>query len=347
MYMTHNCKTLAGFYHKRLYNKYKNESGLIQFCTICGRICESHKHYKLSPPTGDKPPVLPAGGPFENDCRISNGGGGIAEKAARFIAIRNKAIELNEQIDKIPKETALEQIIEAGWSAPLDPQMMSNAQRQLQKKKFNNSNKKLPNKVQSNDPINASTLPNIVRPAESRAFTPILHRYGENSITLNDVNGESYHNNTEEDQLIEFRHPYIVEGVRYFKHQGKLVSRSSLFTFINDKIDGFQEDEGAGLCIFQPDCQERLYPEEIQGLIPEDLYNKYRLNFNLKFRQQGGTRKNRKRHGGEEPLPFDIEITNGACAVPTRNKKSASKGGKYRIKTHKKRQGKRRQTRRK
>ena len=48
MYMTHNCKDMPGFYHEELYNKYKDKSGRITWCTMCNRICSAHRHYAIA-----------------------------------------------------------------------------------------------------------------------------------------------------------------------------------------------------------------------------------------------------------------------------------------------------------
>jgi len=121
MYMTHNCSTMGGYYHKDLYNKYKNEHGSIEWCTICGRICNnSHYHYELGLAKDNVPKaIVQPRNPFSNDCHDGNGGGGLPEKFARIRRLREIALELQDEIGKILETDAFTALVEETWNAPL------------------------------------------------------------------------------------------------------------------------------------------------------------------------------------------------------------------------------------
>lgn len=323
MYMKHNCKTLPGFYHQRLYKEYKGQNGMISFCTICGRICKEHSHYHLGPADGPKPALWPSGHYFDNDCRTHNNGGGLPEKVARFTAIRDKALELNKQIGQISKVDALQQIVEAGWNAPLNPQLIEQANKQLAKKKYNLSNTNFP--VIKEENININSLPNVVNPnRNNNNLKPLLHRFGTNIIEQNNINQNSYESNAEPDKLIQFRHRKLDGSIN--NHTDEWVSRNTLTDFLENQLKQFNTDEGAGYCIFYPACNARLYPEEIHGLVPDNVYKQYKKKFNFKFRQAGGNkRKTLKKNVNN--APFYTEISNGACLLPSMNKRN-NKGRK-------------------
>ncbi len=119
MYMSHNCSLGDKYYHKELYNKYKNSQGIIVWCTICGRICRGHNHYKLGL-VQDRVPelILTPHDPYSHDCRDANGGGGLPEKITRFRRMREFALELQEHIDKMTDEEARTLLVEETWNAP-------------------------------------------------------------------------------------------------------------------------------------------------------------------------------------------------------------------------------------
>jgi hypothetical protein len=121
-YMTHNCKESAAHYHKGLFEKYKTPGGGIVFCIICGRICIGHAHYALGKARGPKTEgiFLEGADPFEADCRLTSGGGGLLEKLARFQKFRAVARDLQESVGKISDKKARDILVEAAWDAPLE-----------------------------------------------------------------------------------------------------------------------------------------------------------------------------------------------------------------------------------
>jgi ankyrin repeat protein len=326
MYMSHRCSTGGGFYHKRLYETYKDQRKNINFCTICGRICTlSHEHYHLSPPDGPKADIYHHRGDyFDNDCRTNNFGGGIPEKAARFLAMREKAHELNAQVGRMSKQRALEQIVEAAWVAAMDPVLMARVNESLEKHTFEPL--EFPTREQLHAAAEAARAEAPAPAAAANAPVPrktwkraILHKYGENVLYGNNQNENSYKNNPDgpKRRLIQFRHK-TQEGT-WNNHTDTWISVDSLAQFIRRQIGTFETEEAAGYCFLYPDCDARLYPEEVRRFIPRELYESYRAKFDEKFRMARGgnynqTRK-RSRDGNERP-PFYTEIPDAACLLP-------------------------------
>jgi len=340
MYMRHNCRTGAGFYHKELYNKYKDSSKGINFCTICGRICNfSHDHYHLSAPQGPVPVYYEhAGNYYDDDCRVNNFGGGIPEKLARFLAMRDKALELNAHVGQMSKQRALEQIVEAAWAAPMNPEIMARAERQLAARAFNRPNTNFPTPEQRN----AAAAAAMARAAPAAAAAAVreqtwqpalLHRIGENVLYGNNQNENSYRNNPNgpQERLIQFRHQ--TQDGEWNNHENEWISRDSLRQFIQRQVGTFETEEAAGYCFLYPDCDARLYPEEVRPFISQELYEQYRAKFDEKFgNARGGTRSSYRRnkiqkrtYGGNEYLPFYTEISDGACLLPKKPKSIKNK----------------------
>jgi ankyrin repeat protein len=350
MYMKHNCALESGYYHKKLYEKYKNNSGEIGWCTICGRICKGHHHLKLV--SHDAPTATPAtnsegdiieGDPFDKNC-LSNGGGGVPEKIARFRALRVAARDLQEEIGKIPERKAYDILVEETWNGPFSGKHISS--KMLAAKKFTNF-------PHTNFPISdfdgeskeeEEDYPNVMRPnANARNLAPTLLKGKNimNKLTLNDHS----------DKAIQFRHrqPYgtmingkIIDTMEGEEHQ---VTAADLEYHISNNNTMFGTGE-FGKCFASGEgCRALLYPEEVKEFIPPELYEEYRTKFNKKFQRlsaaaggQGGgkrkirkqkTRKQKKMRGGNgngntnnEARGFFREATDAVCVLPTK------KGGK-------------------
>jgi hypothetical protein len=122
-YMKHNCSTAGGHYHAGLYEMYKSPSdGTINWCTICGRICSGHAHHALALAQGGRKAGLlaasrdPSGG--EAMC-MADGGGGLLEKLSRYRRMREFALQLQHDINKMLFVDAIDALIEETWNAPL------------------------------------------------------------------------------------------------------------------------------------------------------------------------------------------------------------------------------------
>jgi hypothetical protein len=310
MYMSHDCATLGGFYHKRLYSKYtqgirheiqppvqalpplpplpplRGGATTITWCTICNRICKGHQHYELDLANSTTlPKLLKHGDPFETDCRKSNGGGGLPEKIARFRRLREYALEINQDAGKILKTQALEDLVEQMWNAPSYKTRI--IQEIEQTKTWNISSNKFPaNKANETKEANA---PNIPRPATNVDLMPVL-TVGEDIITL------------DEQQVVEFHHRKADGTVNL--HEGNGISLESFKEFLvrMNKSFGTQEfgycwNYGSGA----EQCTALLHPDEVKkafelfGEPNEDLVAEYRRQFNKKFQGRvGGSQTGRK-----------------------------------------------------
>jgi hypothetical protein len=280
--MFHNCTSSGGYYHHELYEKYKNDGGIIYWCTICNRISLVHRHYELVNNKAKKPDLLTGlGDPFEKDCRASNGGGGLPEKLARFRRLREYALELQEDVDKKDNDEALDELVEEVWNAPLA--RTKKVGKIAESKKWNISSDEFPPNIVSK-PNNANA-PNI-------PFTGILPtevKSGRNNVMMND-----------NIPILRFHHIQL-NGSE--KSHG--ISKETLERFIRRKNKEFGT-ESFGLCFMYPgECNSRLHPKELEGHIPQELYEDYRKKFNKKFKGQ---------QGGSEQNVFQ-EATDAVCAV--------------------------------
>ncbi len=95
MYMKHKCPSDTR--HEELFQKFSDRrpgrEGEIEWCTICGRITEQHRHFKITKADAPKPDYA-APRPtdqaefFQNSC-VSQGGGGFEEKIRRTHRLLN------------------------------------------------------------------------------------------------------------------------------------------------------------------------------------------------------------------------------------------------------------------
>lgn len=231
-YMSHNC-SLSGYYHKDLYNKYKNDTGLIYWCTICGRICLGHRHYALGAANEPKPALLENRDPFAADCRVDNGGG-VEEKIIRFRIMRSYAAELQSEIDKIPQEYAMNELVEAMWMPSQLPRV---AKRIITTGAFN-----VPlNAFSNNAPPEAAAR--VVSAPPGSYETPEVLTDAKNSFIP-------------EDSLPVIR----------FKHKNKngVMTRHE-FLVNKDTVLEFIRTSGDENRCFEPACKGLLYPEEIEA----------------------------------------------------------------------------------
>lgn len=329
-YMKHNCSNLEGFYHRELYKKY-NDYGYISWCTICGRICSSaeHNHFKLVSHSAPKAEFAKkrgfgfGGDPFEKDCRVSSGGGGLPEKLARFIRLREKAIELQKQVGKITTKEALESLIEEAWDAPLDNNLMIKADKIMQEKKFNQPSNLLPILSPLAQPAAAAVAaPNIPLP-QNRKVAELLNEKVENFLGNEADKGLRFTHKQPDGS--EQTHDITFEGLEYHLET-------------QNKNFGLPE---FGRCFMYSACKCFLYPKEIEPHVgvhlDEELFDDYKRKFNNKyaagFPAEGGKRqikskykgktkkqkkKEKKQRGGAN-TPFFTEASNAVCILKKRN----------------------------
>ena len=327
MYMKHDCSSLGGFYHTELYDKYKNEEGKIGWCTICNRIAIGHRHYKLGLASAPKPILGPGNGdPFEKDCRVSNGGGGIPEKFARFRRMREFAKQLMEEEGELLEKDVLTQLVEETWNAPFS--RIPAIQRLLREKKWNIAHTTFPaNRVAAAAAAVNGGVPEIrefLRPAPNRNnadLQPIVHPVGMNQIGQDE----------EAENVVQFRHKKKDGTIN--THGDTWISKDSLEGLLEWRITNFG-DESAIYCWEYPKCDALLYPEEIRGLVPDELYERYKTMFNqqmaVRTAAHGGARKGlgktrkahyrNKRRGqlGGQQKDFFTEATDVECVVVRR-----------------------------
>jgi hypothetical protein len=269
MYMNHNCSKERGFYHKELYNKYKNQEGNIFWCTSCGRIALGHRHYKLLP--HDKTPstntlvVAPGADVFERDCSVSNGGGGPLEKYARFRAIRNKAHELSGK--NILIADAHKKLVEAAWDVPLTMDK-AKLKANMNAKVWNIPHEDFkPNVLPPPEKAIVWNDPNILQPGSWTGLDPEIVDSGTNIMTYEDA------------EVIYFKHPQPDGSVYDHKDNNTMISRESLIDFIESQIKNFGAEQ-FGYCYLYPTCKGIMYPSQIKEFVPDKLYEEYRKKFN-------------------------------------------------------------------
>jgi ankyrin repeat protein len=187
MYMSHNCSEQRGYYHDMLYQKYKNSAGIINWCTVCGRICKGHNHFELSPAKGTVPPIMYGKDPFSKSCE-KEGGGGVTEKLLRFRRLREHAKDLQDEVGKMDWWQAMDELCEEMWNAPMvKPERVLATM--LETKKFNIPNTNFPLAIP--EITNAPNIP-------YNGLMPIIHPEKtetiENAWMTDDFN------------LIQFRH---------------------------------------------------------------------------------------------------------------------------------------------
>jgi hypothetical protein len=315
MYMSHDCATTKHFYHKKLYDTFVFEyhrSKQIEWCTVCGRITQLHKHLVLS--SAQKPlkelaalkpeiqALLDRGDNvafFDNANCLGFGGGGTEEKAARFRRMREYALELQDDVNKKKLNEAMEELIEEVWNAPLVRN--KKIKKILEDKKWNINVKEFPenkkNTRNKNNNTNATNLPfNGVKPTIINDDCIIM---GEDELT----------NTRETNPKYQFHH----ETIGGIDHDGVYICQKDLAKAIEIKNTEFGLDT-FGKCWWHYECNANLHPEELKGIIPEVLYEEYRKKYNKKMKQKGGTRKLKKQTmRGGNPTSMLHELDDGTC----------------------------------
>jgi hypothetical protein len=322
MYMSHNCATTGHYYHEKLYDAYMHNYGKnqVEWCTVCGRITEHHKHFILTNANNPnktkaklKPEIqaqLDRGDNFaffDNANCIGFGGGGIEEKAERFRRLREYALELQEDIGKKSYDDVMEKLIEVVWDSALVKS--EKVKKILEDKKWNINVSAFPENKKNTRNNNNSNAANV--PFGGRK--PTVKEGGDCIIYADDEEGEA------SNPTYQFHH----ETVGGIDHDGIYICQKDLAKAVQLKCKDFGL-ENFGQCWFSQ-CKGILHPEEVKGIIPEVLYEEYRKKFNKKMVKSGGkrtTRKIKKQRGGNVKSVLH-ELKDGTCAPPnlTRNGK--------------------------
>jgi len=292
--MDHDCAKTGHYYHRELYKKYVSQSPntgepMIEWCTVCGRITEFHKHYKLVSANSDKPNYAPTKPDlqrrideehdntafYDNTNCIGFGGGGLEEKASRFRRLREYALELQDDISKKTHKAAMKELIEETWNAPF--YKTKKVREILEQKKYNIS--------ASNFPEDVHSAPK--EPVESPEGTDIPYTGNLplelDSATHSCVIGISDHEGEELNPVYNFKH--LDRGG--LDHAELLICKDDLTDAIKDKVKQFGTSR-FGKCWVES-CNAVLHPAELENIIPPIIYEEYRKKFNKKMAHIGGS----------------------------------------------------------
>ncbi len=261
MYMSHNCSEQRGYYHDTLYQKYKNSTGIINWCTVCGRICKGHNHFKLGPSQGDVPSVIIGKDPFAPSCE-GEGGGGVTEKLLRFRRLREHAKDLQDEVGKKDWWEAMDELCEEMWNAPMV--RAKTLKSMLETKKFN-----IPN---TNFPI---TIPEITNAPNIpyNGQLPLIHP--EKTATI----GNAWM--TDDFNLIQFRHKKADGTMNNHDSPGQQISREAFVGWLRNKLEDptsfsfgrcWQFKTAAQLAVLNAAekalmCDAIMHPEEVKNAL--------------------------------------------------------------------------------
>ena len=313
-YMHHDCSKLPGFYHKRLFDLYKDARGEVNWCTICNRIAQNHGHFQLrSAAETTLPPLLVTRDIHADGVCHQDGGGDLPEKVARFRRLREFALrDLQPQVGTITAQEAMEQLVEEMWNAPLARSWASTLV--AKNKTWNIPSDEFPapqaEVVAAAAVVAGPAAPDVKRPAVDAAdpaLQPLLvvAEGLMNAISMKDI-AEGVH----------FRHRKKDGTVN--THKGELIGKEELTDLVQKYTMGYAGDN-FGDCPWS--CDARLYPEEVRPFVPAEVYDAYRIKFNERFR--GGMRG-----GGVQEEGLTVSdaggggllrpLEDGQCALPPR-----------------------------
>lgn len=309
MFMKHTCADP----HPELYALY-NYLGTIEWCTICGRVCNQHRHYKYALPTAVE---LPAIAPWpeeavmmaqyygdEKEC-VQLGGGGISEKIRRIHRMLAYACELQDEVGKITDKDARRELIEETWKAADSRNRRTSAI--LEKKDFGFPCIFPDADTSAPTPVAEQTYPDIRRPADEAELVPIRHDHSPCAIVEHE----------DERPVWQFQHKQP-NGTIY-RHEREFICGPDLETSLRaNPLDG--------RCFNAFSCKGILYPEEIKDIVSPKFYEVYRTNFNRARAPQAGRGRRRIVRGGAGPSlmrPLDPHTT--LCASAPSHKISQSK----------------------
>jgi ankyrin repeat protein len=289
MYMTHTCRKP----HKELFAKY-SLNGKVEWCTLCGRVSQSHHHFSYAPPDAPRPgraPIQPtATGEFrffDKDCKAS-GGGGHEEKVRRFNRMLHYACELQTEVGKISETEGRKKLIAETWKGA--DIHIQNVPKILEQKKFD-----FPCEFPEDTAPVADVemeYPDIPKPAGLQP-NPIEHRLPDNACIVE--LGEHDDNRP----VFQFIHKQP-DGTTTWEHKDEYICGEDLESAIRSRpMDG--------MCPINPEkCKGKIYPEELKGIASPEFYEVYRKNFN---------KANAAKTGGAVTNMFN-PVVNPECAMP-------------------------------
>lgn len=305
-YMHHDCS--PGLRHERLYRLHgpDDQSGTRYWCTICGRHCLGHRHFKRSSGTGIHPsrlvPVQVGQAQlFDPDCK-PEGGGGVQEKMGRIQAMIDAAAEFQSLIGVASATQVRRMIIERAWkSDPSDATAVT-----------------IPESMAEEPSVASGELPDVPRPPEDADLLPTNE--GSGKVCATNL-GEPHEDNR---PVFRFKHR-LPNGTVYTHSDDELECYIDMIYGISSNM--FEEK---GKCII---CEARVHPDEFKAIkdgSPEQeaWYQQYRKKYN-EYNKVGG----RQRGGASIPLLTDLE--DAVCEI--RKKKGGRRTYRRRVQRTQKR----------
>ena len=355
MFMKHICP--INLRNEELYRHFKPQVGAIDYiewCTLCGRPCQNHRHL-MNPEVSETEPIRVA--PltpdveadrlrfYNKDCQ-TQGGGGLAEKIYRLYFLVEAACEFQDHIGEdaekvrndiivgcfpigdVAKRVSEDDRVKRAMDAAevYRQQVLAGVENptpvRLEIPEWCKFNK-------DDGPQAEKVYPDVVRPADEAGFAPIKHEDAECLIGAGATDGEVGNVVWElQHTVMPKTNPPTLNGF----HNNKYICAEDLVSTLKAK-------QFTGKCpgdITENKCQVWLYPEEVKAIIGEahEYYPIYKDLFNKKYAEASAV-------GGGEDIPSLLNRADDAvCSIPL-----PKKGAKRR--TLKKGKGRRKQTRRK
>lgn len=309
MYMTHSCVEQAGYegyYHKKLWNTFSYEKQydafgriipvaqrkrVIEWCTLCDRICKGHRHYKLEKiyKAGTKDVMIPdfagEGEYYAVTCdKPGIGGGGIKEKLNRYRRFREVVLALNRPtfIGKIPYEEAINKLVEAVWVAPLDPRNFEISMIESEKQ-YNDmvSNARFPLPSELPPPPKYIYASPVYPDASNPDLLPLVYPKADNTYK-----NSAYNVFGDDENIVQFRHRMANKSVNTHAGHNQQIALGRLIGYLQHICDTPQAAD-FGMCwqhatdaytmvndkAHMPSkCTAKLYPEEVLAAIEKARY---------------------------------------------------------------------------
>jgi hypothetical protein len=352
MFMTHVCEAP---YHSGLYEKYKysnrgDRNKYIEWCTICGRICKGHRHYKLAKADAPRPRFTTAQAvvgveAFGPDCS-NQGGGGAPEKFVRIQRMIDKVCELQAKVGKMSEQKARNKLIEAIWNAPTLP--VPTFAEEVKKRGFFHIEDKC--KGTLNKPVADKEVvrSDVERPTDQKMLTPVKYEgYSDATVALRKqadaTPAESSQKETREAaakaaENAEKPGNYCglelgihddnrpTYGFRHKQPNGTILDHGAVkeerFCGVDLEEALRQSNIGTtkGKCPIAAHCQAKMYPEEIKGIVSDEYYETYKRLFNEVNGgapvAEGPAAAGTGAKGGAASTPIFGELTE-QCALPS------------------------------
>lgn len=308
--------------HNKLFKTYYERfNDAISLCHHCNRACTTtsagvmggvqllgHKHYRLRSANPfvlpQQQPATPGADPFDQTGCASHGGGSHLEKFTRVQTLVSFMCFLNTHfVGQISNHIAHLLCREVFIDAPLQDYIrVVPFSKSIPDTKIDGfaSVKDLIQKVRTDQTFIHTCEPlESLEPLEGEAaaeaaVVPNVPRYGRNEVDLapveviNNVDGKvcfiqtaiNLDENHPDDRILYgFKHRQPLT-LTVYNHAAadQYVCGECLTSFINRTFGV----EGNFTCFGEPDCQGHFHPTELQGKIPDELYQRYKAMYNIR-----------------------------------------------------------------